>query len=95
MYFPLTSVLSPGTTLQGQQLSHSQSDDVPEVNPPNVTNFPRPPPLLPQQHQMSLGCIGTGLHDTTVPSAITWTPIYGRLGTRRLGTVVPCISFVD
>jgi hypothetical protein len=24
-----------------------------------------------------------------------WTPIYGRLGTRRLGTVVLCISFVD
>jgi hypothetical protein len=30
-----------------------------------------------------------------VPSAITWTPIYGRLGTRRLGTVTLCISFVD
>jgi hypothetical protein len=26
--------------------------------------------------------------------AITWIPIYGRLGTRRLGTVILCISFV-
>jgi hypothetical protein len=25
----------------------------------------------------------------------TWTPIYGRLGTRRLGTAFLCISFVD
>jgi hypothetical protein len=25
--------------------------------------------------------------DTMAPSAITWTPIYERLGTRRLGTV--------
>jgi hypothetical protein len=25
----------------------------------------------------------------------TWTPIHGRLGNRRLGTVIPCISFVD
>jgi predicted aspartyl protease len=29
------------------------------------------------------------------PSAITWIPIYGRLGTRRLDTVVLWISFVD
>jgi hypothetical protein len=36
---------------------------------------------------MSCGRIRTGLHDTMVPSAITWTPIFGRLGTRRLGTV--------
>jgi hypothetical protein len=95
MYFPHTSVPSPGTTLKGRQLSHSQSDDFPEVDPLNVVDFPCPPLLLPQQHQTSLGCIGTGPRDTTAPSAITWTPIYGRLGTRRLGTVVLCISFVD
>jgi hypothetical protein len=40
-------------------------------------------------------CIGTGPRDTMVPSTITWTPIYGRLGTRRLGTAFLCISFVD
>jgi hypothetical protein len=38
------------------------------------------------------GCIGTGPCDTTVPSAITWTPIYERFGTRRLGTAFLCIS---
>jgi hypothetical protein len=27
-------------------------------------------------------------------SPIMWIPIYGRLGTRRLGTVFLCISFV-
>jgi hypothetical protein len=26
---------------------------------------------------------------------IMWTPIYGRLGDRRLGTVILCILFVD
>jgi hypothetical protein len=51
--------------------------------------------FVPQLHQMSLGRIGTGLRDTMAPSAITWTPIYGRLGDKRLGTVIPCISFVD
>jgi hypothetical protein len=59
----------------------------------NIT--PCPPPLLPQQHQTSLGHIGTGPRDAMAPSAITWAPIYGRLGTRRLGTVILCISFVD
>jgi hypothetical protein len=49
-------------------------------------------PLFPPQHRTSLGHIGTGLRDTTAPSAIMWTPIYGRLGTRRLGTVILCIS---
>jgi hypothetical protein len=93
MYFPHTSVPSPGITLKGQRLSHSQSDKFTEVNPLNVINFLHPPPLLPQQHRMSLGCIGTGPRDTTAPSVITWVPIYGRLGTRRLGTVILCISF--
>jgi hypothetical protein len=35
---------------------------------------------------MDLGHIGTGPRDAMAPSAITWTTIYGRLGTRRLGT---------
>jgi uncharacterized membrane protein len=48
-------------------------------------------PLVPQQHWTDLGCIGTGLRDATAPSAITWTTIYGRLGTRRLGTAFLCI----
>jgi hypothetical protein len=64
MYFPHTSVPSPGTTLKGWRLSHSQSNDFPEVDPPNVVDFPRPSLLLPQQHWMSLGRIGTGPHDT-------------------------------
>jgi hypothetical protein len=60
-----------------------------------VINIPLPPPLLPLELWTSFRHIGTGPHDTTVPSAITWTPIYGRLGDRRLGTVILCISFVD
>jgi hypothetical protein len=35
---------------------------------------------------------GTGPCDATAPSAITWTTIYGRLGTGRLGTAFLCIS---
>jgi hypothetical protein len=62
---------------------------------PEDVDFPHPHPLLPQQHQTSLGHIGIGLRDPTAPSAIMWTPIYGRLGDRRLGTVIFCISFVD
>jgi hypothetical protein len=52
-------------------------------------------PLGPEWQCMSHGHIVTGLCDTMVPSAITWTPIYGRLGDRGLGTVILCISFVD
>jgi hypothetical protein len=95
MYFPHTSVPSPGTTLKGRQLLYSKSDDFPEVDSLNVVNFLCPPPLVPQQHQTSLGRIGTGPRDAIAPSAIMWIPIYGRLGTRRLGTVILCISFVD
>jgi hypothetical protein len=72
-----------------------EMDGCPLTDSLNIVDFPRPHLLLPQQHRMSLGRIGTGPHDTTAPSAITWTPIYGRLGTRRLGTVVPCISFIN
>jgi hypothetical protein len=95
MYFSHTSVPSPGTTLKGRQLSYSKSDDFPEVDSPIVVDFLRPPPLIPQPHRTSLGRIGTCQCDTTAPSAVMWTPIYGRLGDRRLGTVIPCISFVD
>jgi hypothetical protein len=30
-----------------RQLSYSKSDDFPEVDSPNVVDFPRPPPLVP------------------------------------------------
>jgi hypothetical protein len=39
----------------------------------------------------SLGRIGTGPRDATAPSTIMWMTIYGRLGTRRLGTAFLCI----
>jgi hypothetical protein len=95
MYFSHTSAPSPGTTLKDRQLSYSKSDNFPEVDSPIIVDFPCPPPLVPQPHRTSLRRIGTCPHDTTAPSAVTWTPIYGRLGDRRLGTVIPCISFVD
>jgi hypothetical protein len=44
---------------------------------------------------MDLGHIGTDPHDATASSAITWIAIFGRLGTRRLGTVFLYISYVD
>jgi hypothetical protein len=94
MYTPHTSAPPPGTTLRGQWLLYSKSDDFPEVNSLDVVDFPCPPLLIPQLHQMTLRCIGTGMHDTMAPSAVTWTPIYGRLGTRMLSTVTLCISFV-
>jgi hypothetical protein len=47
-------------------------------------------PLIPQQHQTDSGSIGMGPHDATAPSAIM-TAIFGRLGTRRLGTAFLCI----
>jgi hypothetical protein len=59
---------------------------------PIVVDIPLPPSLLPLELRTSFRHIGTGLCDTTAPSAVTWTPIYGRLGTRRLGTVFLCIS---
>jgi hypothetical protein len=47
MYFPHTSVPSPGTTLKGRRLSYSKPDDFPEVNSLNVVDFPPPLPLVP------------------------------------------------
>jgi hypothetical protein len=55
------------------------SDDFPEVDSPIVVDFPRPHPLVPQQHRTDLGRIGTGPRDATAPSAITWTTILGGL----------------
>jgi hypothetical protein len=94
MYTPHTSVPSPGTTLKSQQPSYPNTDDFPEVDTPDAIDFPHPPLLVPQPHQMCLRCIGTGPCDTVAPSAIMWIPIYGRLGIRRLGTVILSISFV-
>jgi hypothetical protein len=91
----LTSVPSPGITPKANNIYTRWSDNFLDVDSLKVVNFC--PPSLPalEWHQMSCGHIGTGPHDTTVPSTITWTPIYGRLSTRRLGTVTLCISFVD
>jgi hypothetical protein len=94
VYFPHPcniSVPSSGTIPKADDFHTRRSDD---VDSPEVINFPLLPPLIPQQHWMCLRCIGTGPCDTMVPSAITWIPIYGRLGTRRLGTAILCISFV-
>jgi hypothetical protein len=46
-------------------------DNFLEVGSPKVINFWSPPSLIPEQHQTSLRHIGTGLHDTMAPSAIT------------------------
>jgi hypothetical protein len=78
-----------------RRLLHRWPDDFLNVNPPEVNDFHPPSPLGPECHHTSCRHIGTGPRDTTAPSAITWTPIYRRLGDRRLGTVIPCISFVD
>jgi hypothetical protein len=85
MYFPHTSVPSPGTT--------PKANNFPDVDSQKVVDLPLLPPLIPQQHQ-SLGHIGTGPRDTMAPSAVMWAAIYERLGTGRLGTVILSISFV-
>jgi hypothetical protein len=71
------------------------SNDFLDVDSPEVIDFCFPPSLRPERHRMSCKHIRTDLCDTTAPSAITWIPIYRRLGTRRLGTVILSISFVD
>jgi hypothetical protein len=55
--------------------------DLKPLDSPTVVDFPRPHPLVPQQHRTDLGHIGTGPRDATAPSSIMWTTIYGRLGT--------------
>jgi hypothetical protein len=46
--------------------SIQRSNDFLDVNSPDVIGFLPLPLLVPQQHWTSLGCIGTGPHDTTV-----------------------------
>jgi hypothetical protein len=86
MYFPHTFVPSPGTT--------HKANNFPDVDSLKVVDFPPLPLLVPQWHQMCLGHIRTGPHDTMAPSTVTWIAIHGRLGTGRLGTVILSISFV-
>jgi hypothetical protein len=79
----------------GEDMGSKETDECPLTLTHRLSSTPRSPLLIPQPHRTSLRCIGTGPHDTMAPSAVMWTPIYGRLGDRRLGTVIPCISFVD
>jgi hypothetical protein len=85
----------PRDYTQSQWLPHWRPDDFPDVDSPEVDNSHSPSSLGPEWHQTSRRRIGTGPRDAMAPSAITWTPIYGRLGTRRLGTITLCILFVD
>jgi hypothetical protein len=71
---------------------HRWSDNFPEVDSLIVVDFLCPHPLVPQQHWTDSEHIGTGPCDAMEPSAITWTTIYRRLGTGRLGTLFLCIS---
>jgi hypothetical protein len=61
-----------------------------DINSPEVDNFHSHLLLRPECRH-----IGTDPHDTMASFTIIWIPIYRRLGTRRLGTVTLCISFVD
>jgi hypothetical protein len=88
MYFPTHLCTISRDHTQSRRLLYSKSDDFPDVN------FLLLPPLVPQRHRTCLGRIRTGPRDTTAPSAITWTAIYGRLGTGRLGIVILSISVV-
>jgi hypothetical protein len=94
------SLPSPLYHLQGLHLKADDfhtwwSDDFLNVDSLEVNDFCSPP------HHLDLNSIGQAtdtsgqIHMTLRPSVITWIPIYGRLGTRRLGTVTLCISFVD
>jgi hypothetical protein len=65
-----------------------------DIDSPKVVDFLLLPLLVPQQYRTCLGHIRTGSHDTTTPPAVTWTAIYGRLGTGGLGTVILSILFV-
>jgi hypothetical protein len=76
--YSLSSVPSPGIT--------PKADDFLDVDSSEVNDFHPLSSLGPEQHWTSCGRIRTGPCDTMVPSTITWTPIYGRLGTRGLGT---------
>jgi hypothetical protein len=80
---------------QSQRLLYRRPDDFLDVDSPEVDDFHPPSSLRPEWHRTSCGHIRTDPHDTMAPSAIMWTLIYGRLGTRRLGTATLCMSFVD
>jgi hypothetical protein len=58
-----------------RRLLHRWPDNFLNVDPLEVDDFRPPSPLGPEHHRTSCGCIGTGLRDTTAPSAIMWTPI--------------------
>jgi hypothetical protein len=94
MYYPHTSVPFPGITPQSRQPSYSKSDDVPDVNSPEVVDIPLLAPLVPQRHRTCLRRIRIGPRGTMAPSAVTWKASYGRFGTGRLGTVDTSIYFV-
>jgi hypothetical protein len=89
MYIPPLSVPSLGAKLWKPTALRPQKHRL------LSSTFHLPLPLLPLNLWTGSGRIGIGPCDTTVPSAITWMPICGRLGTRRLGTAFLCISFVD
>jgi hypothetical protein len=93
--YPHTSVPSLGTTPKADNFHTQWSNNFLDVDSLKVINFQPPPSLIPEWHRTSLRCIRTGPHDTMAPSTITWIPIHRRLGTRRLGTVILCITFVD
>jgi hypothetical protein len=48
-----------GQETDGCPLTIPKADDFPEVDSPIVDDFLHPHLLIPQQHQTSLGCIGT------------------------------------
>jgi hypothetical protein len=74
--YPKPTNFIPEGSMTFQRLTHQM-----------LLTFGLLPPLIPQQHQTCPRRIGTSPHDTMAPSTIMWIPIYGRLGTRRLGTV--------
>jgi hypothetical protein len=94
LHHPHTSAPSLETTPQSWQPLYSKSDDFPDVDSSEVVDILRLPPLVPQWHWTCLRHIRIGSRDTTAPSAVMWKASYGRLGTRRLGTVITSTYFV-
>jgi hypothetical protein len=56
-----------------------------------LTNNCRLPTSAPARTSTASDRLRTHWGDAMAPSAIMWTTIYGRLGTRRLGTAFLCI----
>jgi hypothetical protein len=78
---------------QSWWLLYPKADDLPDVNSPKSLTFHS----FLHSYLSSIGWESDALgqaHMTKAPSAVMWMPIYGRLGTRRLGTVILSISFV-